>query len=274
MSITTAISHIILSSKSISFEKYHLNQLCSLFNTLDKKDHHNILALFGYLADLSQLTHDLVLNALALTLSFKSTDKFIIIDFYIQHLIKYQIIHELCPFIDPLKSTINLLIQGKRTQSQTNSLLTLSSMLIRLCSAQSFFKASKSNQPHLLSPEKFINVLLSMFCAEVRVLVDDYKIPTHSSFITEIDDSQAHVLPLCLESLDYIVMFISNGLEDVTLIDSDLMLLIRVTLTEGFQSIAAFLDEVYVSFLHQIFKFTSNEIESLYCSTRKLCFTR
>jgi hypothetical protein len=65
----------------------------------------------------------------------------------------------------------------------------------------------------------------------------------------EVDETGTCVLPLCLESLDYILFYISSGEFEDSDLDVDIMMSIRGTLTEAFLSIASFLDEIYVSHL-------------------------
>lgn len=137
------------------------------------------------------------------------------------------------------------MLQNKLSAYQNNKIITAISMLVRLVGAKQFFVVPATTLP-VLTFDKFLALVLHIICAEIRVLVDDYKIPSVSS-IQEVIEDDAHILPLSLETLDYALLFISSDLlDDDSEFDCEIMLSIRGTLTEAFLSIAAFLDEVYV----------------------------
>lgn len=257
LSIVTVVTDIVSHSKSIQLEEHHIHLLSKLMQIMDEciikikniTSAHlsNLILLYQRVLLLSTSdSNELLLMNLANQFKEKTGEsKFKLLDFFISHLSTSNPNESYSKWLPSLQIAINIMLQNKLSSQQNNKLITLISMLVRFVGAKQFFVIPPTTLP-VLKFDKFMALTLHIICAEIRVLVDDYKIPSLTS-IHEIDEDDAHILPLSLETLDYMLLYISSDLlDDASEFDCEIMLSIRGTLTEAFLSIAAFLDEIYV----------------------------
>ena len=95
--------------------------------------------------------------------------------------------------------------------------------------------------PASFSPEKFLSVLTHRICTEIRLLLDDAN-------IHDLDNTSHRpnlMLPICLDLLDSIIGAIASQMDDSPSlqIQADLVLSLRLVLSEAYVAMSAFLVE-------------------------------